>query len=508
MPRAGTAAGPACKTCREKCRKCDRGRPKCQRCISKGLECGGYPDQYRFCGIASRGRWKGARVPTPRNSKAESSIAESQQVSTTATPGSDAPGRTEGVATRPSSKKPSRSATEVPDDIPKILNLTQTEMLLSHYESFICPHQIAEIGGTSSNPYRAYILPLARKQIGLLYAILGLSASHLGKLTGNMSLYEEAAVEYRLRAIRALSEEIRKSQGPNFLHEDEQDAVLAIIQILLLHDIAETGISTHGIHITGAMSVCKQLLLADGLNSRRRRAVFFLGNLAWLDIIRAFAGPERLCFSQDIRETVASATDEMFELVNGCPREIFLVIGAALEKAKEYNLGWLSWDEYQVALQSAKHKLYSFDRTARTYPSSDPRWMSTAEAFQYACILRVLRLLNPLQQSRSNEIQECVARILDATARIPSDCCLLELLVFPLFMGGSEALSPHSQYYVIARLNEIERRSEFRNPVPRELLEKVWAARAAQASGDDRNISWTTFTHSPELTQQHDYLII
>ncbi|KAH1693201.1 hypothetical protein KXX23_001812 [Aspergillus fumigatus] len=154
-----------------------------------------------------------------------------------------------------------------------------------------------------------------------------------------MSLYEEAAVEYRLRAIQALSEEIRKSQGPNSLHEDEQDAILAIIQILLLHDIAETGISTHGIHITGAMSVCKQLLLADGLNSRRRRAVFFLGNLAWLDIIRAFAGPERLCFSQDIRETVASATDEKFELVNGCPREIFLVIGAALEKAKEYNLG-------------------------------------------------------------------------------------------------------------------------------------------------------------------------
>lgn len=53
-----------------------------------------------------------------------------------------------------------------------------------------------------------------------------------------MSLYEEAAVEYRLRAIQALSEEIRKSQGPNSLHEDEQDAILAIIQILLLHDVS------------------------------------------------------------------------------------------------------------------------------------------------------------------------------------------------------------------------------------------------------------------------------
>lgn len=128
----GTAAGPACKTCREKCRKCDRGRPKCQRCVSKGLECGGYPDLYRFCGIASRGRWKGARVPTPRNIKSKSTVAESQQVSTTATPDSVTSGWTEGVSTQPSSKKSSRSATELPDDIPKILNLTQTELLLSH----------------------------------------------------------------------------------------------------------------------------------------------------------------------------------------------------------------------------------------------------------------------------------------------------------------------------------------------------------------------------------------
>jgi hypothetical protein len=142
----GTAAGPACKTCREKCRKCDRGRPKCQRCISKGLECGGYPDQYRFCGIASRGRWKGARVPTPRNTKARSSIAESQQDSTTATPGSDTPGRTEGVRTQQSSEKPSRSATELPDDIPKLLSLPQTEMLLSH-----CKILLAEFGGRNTD---------------------------------------------------------------------------------------------------------------------------------------------------------------------------------------------------------------------------------------------------------------------------------------------------------------------------------------------------------------------
>lgn len=54
---------------------------------------------------------------------------------------------------------------------------------------------------------------------------------------GNQTMHEATAVEYRMKAIRALSEEIRRSQASTLL-EDEQDAVLAIIQILLLHDVS------------------------------------------------------------------------------------------------------------------------------------------------------------------------------------------------------------------------------------------------------------------------------
>ncbi|GKZ18780.1 hypothetical protein AbraIFM66951_009482 [Aspergillus brasiliensis] len=175
---------------------------------------------------------------------------------------------------------PSRPLPELPDDVTTLLDAPNTARLLSHYDEIICPHQIAEIGDDAENPYRAYILPLARKKIGLLYAVLGLAASHLGRITGDEFLHEATAVEYRMKAIRALSEEIRKSQRTSLL-EDEQDTVLAIIQVLLLHDISESGVSSHGIHITGAMSVCKQLLIAEGLHGRRQRAMFFLGNLAW-----------------------------------------------------------------------------------------------------------------------------------------------------------------------------------------------------------------------------------
>ncbi|RDW76785.1 uncharacterized protein DSM5745_06777 [Aspergillus mulundensis] len=501
MPRAG----PACMTCREKCRKCDRGRPSCQRCISKGLVCRGYPDQFRFCGIASRGKWKNARIPVAERDivfDSQTNVIEVQQQqspSDSSTPSE--PQRSTRLAIDSILVQPAGDT----DDIASILNWAQTKTLLDHYDTFICPHQLAEIGDDKDNPYRAYIIPLAKKQICLLYAVLGFSAVHLGKLTENTRLHETTAVEYRLKAIRALGEQISKSQTTS-LSKEEQDAVFATIQVLLLHDIAETGISEHGVHITGAMSVCKNVLLAEGFNGRRQRAVFFLGNLAWLDIIRAFAGTRRLCFTQEIREIVASAGGHRFELVNGCPREIFLIIGRALEKAKEYKHGWTTEEDFRSTLLLANQELYSWDPKRKMYPSSDPRWVSVAVAFQFACILHVYRLLDPSRPANSPEIQEAVMMTLDATADIPSDSTLIELLILPLFMAGADSLSRHSQYYVLARLREIERRSEMRNPVPADLLKKVWTARAAQDGLE--NISWRDFTCFPELTQQHDYLII
>lgn len=63
-------SGPACITCREKCRKCDRTKPICQRCKSKGLECKGYPEKFRFAGLATRGRWKSRAVPSDARNQA------------------------------------------------------------------------------------------------------------------------------------------------------------------------------------------------------------------------------------------------------------------------------------------------------------------------------------------------------------------------------------------------------------------------------------------------------
>lgn len=128
--------GPACLTCREKCRKCDRARPACNRCVAKGLDCGGYPEQFRFCGIASRGKWKGAQLPAgERSARASSSRVARRQTRnspTTELVTANTPKSPESTHATPTLVKPTESPQGPSDEILRILSLAETETLLSH----------------------------------------------------------------------------------------------------------------------------------------------------------------------------------------------------------------------------------------------------------------------------------------------------------------------------------------------------------------------------------------
>lgn len=67
--------------------------------------------------------------------------------------------------------------------------------------------------------------------------MLGLSASHLGHLRSDDNLRYTVAIEHRVKAIGALSATINKGLTES-LGDDERDAILATIQILLLHDVS------------------------------------------------------------------------------------------------------------------------------------------------------------------------------------------------------------------------------------------------------------------------------
>lgn len=85
---------PACGTCRKKCRKCDRKRPICDRCRTKGLHCEGYPPRFQFqeALIISSGR-KSQEAPqditdaSPLQVVEDCPLPESLEVSDTTVPG-------------------------------------------------------------------------------------------------------------------------------------------------------------------------------------------------------------------------------------------------------------------------------------------------------------------------------------------------------------------------------------------------------------------------------------
>lgn len=87
------------------------------------------------------------------------------------------------------------------------------------------------------NPYQVYVLPLAYEQIGLLYAVLGLTACHVGIQKEDLYLRETLAVEYRVRAISRLGDTLQNGLSGE-LSENERDGIFATIQILILQDVS------------------------------------------------------------------------------------------------------------------------------------------------------------------------------------------------------------------------------------------------------------------------------
>jgi hypothetical protein len=346
------------------------------------------------------------------------------------------------------------------------------------------------------NPYRKYILPLAYEHLAPLYAILGLAACHQGVQEGDSEMRDNEAVHYQSLAIRSLLQLLEKETSTN-LSLPEYDALLATIQILVLHDICESGVSTHGAHVTGSSGIGARLLAQGKIVPVNDRTVFFVGNLAWLDVLRAFSGPERMCFSWDLLQAVAEASSSHFERVNGIPRGMVLIMGSLLWDAKHHEAGELAEDQYVHKLNGALDSLKEFDvNEERQYPDNELGWDSIAESFRHACILRVLRLLDPFRPPHDDEIQLHVMTVLEATAEIPNESRLIELLIMPIFIAGTDTIEKHSRRYVINVIDTIWARSGMANSTPKNILLKLWDERDNQDEGDDTYVSWTKYVRT------------
>lgn len=108
----------------------------CKRCISKGLQCGGYPDKFRFCGIASRGKWKGRDVPIDTEAVSPASSPPSTNVSRKVVLGrsdnSSSHSPNDALALVSQSSKSNHKS-----EIDRVLSLDETDLLLKHCKLFV-----------------------------------------------------------------------------------------------------------------------------------------------------------------------------------------------------------------------------------------------------------------------------------------------------------------------------------------------------------------------------------
>ncbi|KAJ5750478.1 hypothetical protein N7533_007506 [Penicillium manginii] len=417
---------PACATCREKCRRCDRTRPTCRRCAAKGLECKGYPERFRFRSVTSPGKKSGQR----RKSTISNHVIQFEEESPQEANSLEATNEGSRKGTSPqldlhesaywdiditldsssaNSSPVSRHLTNT-SELNDLLAMTRTQSLLTHYDKVICPHQIMLSETDTNNPYRSYVLPLAYEQLGVLYAVLGLSACHRALTVGENDL-REVADEYRLR----------------------------------------------------------------------------------LDVIRSFSDPKRLCVSSDLRRKIVALSTSKFEQVNGCPRELFLEVGDALEYAKARQVQNMDFSEYKELLMGVYLSINLWKLPNSNLPDDGSNWGAVYESFRHAFLLYTSRLLSPEQPAELPIIRESVEAVLDAVSEIPSS--LIDLAIFPLFIAGTDTLSLHSRHYIILRLDAIRSVAGFSNDLPKMLLRQVWEARGNQPKWDSRNILWTSFVN-------------
>ncbi|KAK2685711.1 hypothetical protein QWA68_015447 [Fusarium oxysporum] len=532
---------PACGTCRKKSRKCDRKRPICDRCRTRGLHCEGYPPRFQFREIlTTRAGQQSSEVtlsndPLPLSTimGLAESVLELPAVSETtfaATPSVD-----HSVTESLDNSLP-ESAEDLPQDssvsnhssasspinvqrpatrasvasplvvVPQLQNeVIANQPIIEYFERTLSQHLIIQAKGVD-NPFQKYLLPLAYQHQGILHALLGLSVCHM-HVSGNESsqYFVATSFRYRLSALHSLGSLLQKEEASS-LEPLEAEYILAMVLLLVLHDVCETGVSSHGAHLTGVSFLCNRMACPLDSSRRSKAGIFFLSALAWLDMLRGFSGAEKLSYSQDVRRCVRDHGSLSLHTLVGCPPNLFYEISRVLAAGKANLMGDLPLEQFKQVLDEAERFFRSWDPEQVIYPTGHEEWKHVAEAYRHACLLRVMRFPDPFAISCDDpRIKVSVSAILDVGASVPRDSVFYKRLLFPMFLAGADTLSPHQMHYANWCISGIKHATGFQHPALTKVLARVWDERQTSPRSLT-SVSWMEFTCSELLKSQHAYL--
>ncbi|KAF4972247.1 hypothetical protein FSARC_1144 [Fusarium sarcochroum] len=393
---------PACGTCRKKCRKCDRKRPICDRCRTRGLHCEGYPPRFQFCEILT--------APSRKKSSDISSPSDPLPLSTTAT-------RDESVLESPAVPETVFSATpsvdhsfteSLGDNLLESAENPSQNSSISDYSSPSSPTNAQPSATQASSASPLVPVPQLENEVIANQPIIEYSP-HGADAGASFTLY----LDFQISALHSLGSLLHKEEVSN-LEPLEAEYILAIVLLLVLHDVCETGISANGAHLTGVSFLCKRMASPANSSTRSKAGIFFTSALAWLDMLRGFSGAEKLSYSQDIRRCVRDHGSLSLHTLVGCPPSLFYEIGQVLAAGKAHLAGDLPVEQFKQVLDDSERFFRSWDSEEVIYPSGHDEWKHLAEAYRHACLLRIMRLPDPhILSCNDPQIKASVSAILD-----------------------------------------------------------------------------------------------
>lgn len=159
---------------------------------------------------------------------------------------------------------------------------------------------------------------------------------------------------------------------------------------------------------------------------------------------------------------------------------------------------WKEWKDIRLALQSWQFNAAATSASlpASANPSQVRELGSVSEAFRYAALLYTERLASPTLPSSDANFQNLVSQVVYYATSLEAGSGAEKLLLWPLFVAGSECVNHLQQNIVRTKCREMMTKSGYMNNLAAlDILEKLWAtdlkesevrspgARPATASG-------------------------
>lgn len=224
-----------------------------------------------------------------------------------------------------------------------------------------------------------------------------------------------------------------------------------------------------------------------------------LTQLYRLDVLRGFSGAEKLTYSEEVRQCVAS--NASLHTLVGCPPIIFQRIGDVIASAKQHLEGRLSTAQFQSTLEDAESFLRGIDLDKVDYPTEHSEWKQLAEAYRHACLLRTMRWPDTFgTPCEDDRIKASVSAILDSCANVSMGSPFYKRLLFPLFLAAVDTSVGHQIHYAGLCIDDIRRSTGFGHSAMMEVLEGVWKERRRNP-GSHLNVPWMEFVSKSEITK-------